>query len=40
MTVEDVPDVNHYTITLSEAGAGAVADAVRRALTQTATVRG
>ena len=40
VTVEDVPDVNHYTITLSEAGAGAVADAVRRALTQTATVRG
>lgn len=32
VTVEEVPDVNHYTITLSDAGAAAVADAVRRAL--------
>ncbi|MFD0867165.1 alpha/beta fold hydrolase, partial [Tessaracoccus lubricantis] len=28
-TVVDVPDTNHYTITLSEHGAAAVADAVR-----------
>jgi lipase len=29
MTVTDVPDVNHYTILMSDAGAGVVADAVR-----------
>lgn len=30
LTVVDVPDVNHYTITLSDHGAAAVADAVQR----------
>ncbi len=30
--VVEVPDVNHYTITLSDAGASAVADVVREAL--------
>jgi hypothetical protein len=29
ITVRDVPGANHYTITLGEAGAAAVADAVR-----------
>ena len=32
LTVREVPDVNHYTIVMGEAGAGAVADSVRDAL--------
>ena len=38
--VTEVPGVNHYSITLSDAGAVAVADAVQRALSEAATVRG
>ncbi|HHU39543.1 MAG TPA: alpha/beta hydrolase [Propionibacterium sp.] len=34
--VVEVPDVNHYTITLSDPGAAAVADAVREALATAA----
>jgi lipase len=34
LEVTPVPDVNHYTIVMSERGAGAVATAVRRLLTQ------
>jgi len=32
LTVTDVPDVNHYTIVMTDPGAGIVADAVRPAL--------
>ena len=34
MTVVDVPGVNHYTILLTDPGAGIVADALRPALTR------
>jgi len=34
MTVTDVPDVNHYTILLTDPGAGIVADALRPTLTR------
>ncbi len=32
LRVREIPDVNHYTIVMGEAGAGAVADSVRAAL--------
>lgn len=32
LRIREVPDVNHYTIVMGEAGAAAVADSVREAL--------